>query len=203
MKQRIAYLSLLNKRVNNPGNSHPPVGVLLQQPLLLTCWMRLRDVNHQKICDVTEIPDELLELLKFEHKRGSGATSEIQHQRSVPCGRQQSQTQRGTNQPDAEEPRRDAPFINSPIDVLFFPMVTTGESGASCPTKASWPRDNHMWWDAVFTKAIEVKVKPQSSYLNLGFWVMVTFSPSLRMIFLARAGETSCKVQRTPLSISM
>lgn len=48
-----------------------------------------------------------------------------------------SQTQRGANWPDAEEPRNDAPFMKWPIDVLFFSMVTTGESGASSPTKAS------------------------------------------------------------------
>lgn len=104
--------------------------------------MRLCDVNHQKICDIAEIPDELLELLKFEHKRGSGAAPEVQHQRSVPWGRQQRE--RGLNEPDACEPRRDAPFMNSPMDDLFRAMVTTGESGAPSPTKASCPRDNHM-----------------------------------------------------------
>lgn len=47
--------------------------------------MRLGDVNDQKVSYIAEVLDELLELLKFEHKRGSGATSEAQHQRSVAC----------------------------------------------------------------------------------------------------------------------
>lgn len=50
---------------------------------------------------------------------------------------------------------------------------------------------------------MEANVGPQSSYLNRGFWVMVAFSPSLRMIFLARAGQTRCKIHRTALRVSM
>lgn len=47
--------------------------------------MRLLDVDHKKVGYIAEVLDELLELLKFVHKRGSGATSEIQHQHSVVC----------------------------------------------------------------------------------------------------------------------
>lgn len=47
--------------------------------------MSLGDVDHQEVSDVAEVPDELLELVKFVHERGSGATSETQHQRPVAC----------------------------------------------------------------------------------------------------------------------
>ncbi len=46
--------------------------------------MGLGDVHHKKVY-IAEILDELLELLKFEDKRGSGTTSKTQHQRSVSC----------------------------------------------------------------------------------------------------------------------
>lgn len=49
----------------------------------VTCWVSLSDVDHQKVCYVAEILDELLELIKFVHKRGSGAAPETQHQWSV------------------------------------------------------------------------------------------------------------------------
>ena len=47
--------------------------------------MRLGDVDDNEVSYIAEVLDELLELLKFVHKRGSGATSKTQHQRSVPC----------------------------------------------------------------------------------------------------------------------
>lgn len=50
-----------------------------------TCRMCLGDVDHEKVGYVAEVPDELLELVKSEHERGSGATTETQHQRSAVC----------------------------------------------------------------------------------------------------------------------
>lgn len=66
---------------------------LLQAPVLVdvkvvgksptVCWMCLGDVDHKKVSYIAEVLDELLELLKFVDKRGSGAASKTQHQRSV------------------------------------------------------------------------------------------------------------------------
>lgn len=53
--------------------------------LSLTCWMRLCDVDHKEVRYIAEVLDELLELLKFVHKWGSGTTSKTQHQRPVTC----------------------------------------------------------------------------------------------------------------------
>lgn len=83
--------------------------------------------------------------------------------------------------------------------VCFPSMLTTSVSGASPPTKASCPRDNHMCCEAVFTKAKEENVSPQSSYLKLGFCVIVTRSPNLRMIFLVRLGEIKCEMNSRTL----
>lgn len=47
--------------------------------------MCLGDVDHKKVSYIAEVLDELLELLKFVDKRGSGAASKTQHQRSVVC----------------------------------------------------------------------------------------------------------------------
>lgn len=149
---------------------------------------------------MVEIPDELLELLQLVHEGGSSAAPEIEHQRSAPCG-QPPRERKG--RADAPQPLRDAPRMKRPMDALLLSRVTTAQSGASSPGNASCPRDNHMWWEALFTKAMDAKVKPQSSYLNLGFWVMVTFSPIFRMIFLARAGETTFRIHRTRLTASM
>ena len=65
--------------------------------------MCFRDVDHKKVSYITEIPDELLELLKFEDKRGSGATSKTQHQRSVACRGKQNKT---AQYPGAEREQR-------------------------------------------------------------------------------------------------
>lgn len=50
---------------------------------------------------------------------------------------------------------------------------------------------------------MDANVRPQSSYLNRGFWVIVTFSPILRAIFLARAGATMFRIHRTRLRVIM
>jgi len=47
--------------------------------------MRLGCVDHNKVRDIPEVLDELLELLKFVDERGSGAASKTQHQRPVAC----------------------------------------------------------------------------------------------------------------------
>lgn len=47
--------------------------------------MSLCNVDHKKVGYIAEVLDELLELIKFVHKRGSGATSKTQHKRSVAC----------------------------------------------------------------------------------------------------------------------
>lgn len=113
--------------------------------------MRLSDVDHKKVSNIAEVLDELLELLKFEDKRGSGAASKTQHQRPVACryynGVQNLRSTEGnTIAPKAGKlESHNSPFMYLQILVFSASMLNTGESGASPPTKASCPKDNHMW----------------------------------------------------------
>jgi len=51
----------------------------------LTRWVGFSDVDHQEVCSIAVVLDKFLELVKFEQKRGSGATPETQNERPVPC----------------------------------------------------------------------------------------------------------------------
>lgn len=164
--------------------------------------MRLGDVDHEEVGYVAEVPDELLELLKLVDKRGSGATPKTQHQRPVACkctrSAKRKSTEGFTEATKLESGHR--PFIYALMLVFSPSMLNTGEPGASPPTKDSCPRHNHRLCAAVLVKFTVANVKPQSSYLKLGFCVMVAFSPILRIIFLARLGETKRKIHSVRLS---
>lgn len=58
----------------------------------LTRWMGLGDVDHKEVTNPAEVLDELLELVKSVHERGSSATSKTQHQRLGTCRETRSST---------------------------------------------------------------------------------------------------------------
>lgn len=82
-------------------------------------------------------------------------------------------------------------------------IVNTGESGATPPSNASCPKDSHMCIVAVLMKERDMNVRPQSSYLNLGFCGIVVVSPTERMTFFARFGEMQCTILRVILRHTM
>lgn len=164
--------------------------------------MRLGDVDHEEVGYVAEVLDELLELLKLVDKRGSAATSKTQHQRPVACKYTRSAKLKST-EGHAEATTLESghrPFIYALMLVFSPSMLNTGEAGASPPTKDSCPRLNHRLCAKVLVDFTVAKVKPQSSYLKLGFCVMVAFSPILRIIFLARLGEAKRKIHIVTVS---
>uniref|UniRef100_A0A0E9X3T9 Uncharacterized protein n=1 Tax=Anguilla anguilla TaxID=7936 RepID=A0A0E9X3T9_ANGAN len=94
-------------------------------------------------------------------------------------------------------------FKKSYIRPCLPSKVTTGVFGALSPTNASSPREIHRCPRAVFTKVSVANVGPQSSYLNFGFWVIVTRSPSFSRILFASPGATIDNIRKTRVCISI
>lgn len=109
--------------------------------------MCLGDVDDKKICHTAEVLDELLELLKFVHKRWSGTTSKTQYQRSITCKKTKKNQTKKTPQNLGNERYNwivfesfnlyNAPFKKLQMLVFSPFMVTTGVSGAFPPSNAS------------------------------------------------------------------
>lgn len=92
---------------------------------------------------------------------------------------------------------RNSPLRKLRTVFLCLYIVITVESGALWPTNASSPREIHVWIATVLTKVQLIKVGPQSSYLNLGFWGIVVLSLTFKIIFLAKPGKTNDRTERT------
>ncbi|MEQ2284819.1 hypothetical protein AMECASPLE_025446 [Ameca splendens] len=91
--------------------------------------MSFSDVDHKKVRHVPEVSHELLELVKLEHKRGSGAAPKTQHQRSVVCRQEATQaeaTERRTMQRRMDIlTKKNAPFRYFNMLVLSPSMLIT------------------------------------------------------------------------------